>query len=103
MTPDTGLIKEIPILAFPFDVVNDVLTLPVVSSFATLTVLIGSAYSFDTASSEVINSCMLSSYFSIIAIFSRLELFFSFNPATTCSASSKVETYAFSSSPSATA
>ena len=96
MVPDMGLIKESPMLAFPFEVVKDVLTLPVFSVFATFVsltgVLDGSWYNFSTASSAFAISSNSSSYFSIIEIFSRLMLFFSFNPSITFSASSKLDT-----------
>ena len=57
----------------------------------------GCTYNFDIASSVETKSFNSTSYFSTIDIFSIFELFFSFNPLTTFSASSKLETYAFSS------
>ena len=51
----------------------------------------------DIASSDVTKSCMSVSYFSTIEICSIFVLFFSFRLFTTCSASSKFDTYSFSS------
>ena len=97
IVPDIGLIREIPMLALPEEVFNDVLTLPVAPYFfvpflATVITLAGSIYSLAIASSLVISSPLFCSYFSIILILSKLELFFSFNSFTICSASSKVAT-----------
>ena len=104
--PDTGFINDIPMLALAVDVVPAVFTLPelayfvvvCVFAFATVTAFFaGSTYSFDIASSDVTKSCMSVSYFSTIEICSIFVLFFSFKLFTTCSASSKFDTYSFSS------
>ena len=103
--PDTGLIKDIPKLAVPPEVFNEVLTVPdeaylvedVFLFFATTTGLGFSTYSFDIASSEDTKSFISVSYFSIIDMLSILELSFSFKPFITPSACSKLETYNFSS------
>ena len=98
IVPDTGLIKDIPKLAFPDDVVNCVFTLPldaylfdVVFFFATTTFGF-STYNFDIASSWASYSFFSTSYFSTIDILSILLLFFSFSQLTTASACSKLDT-----------
>ena len=107
IVPETGLIKAIPKLAFAEDVVPAVLTDPEAVYFdvpvdfvlvlAIAVLCAGCTYNFDIASSVETKSFNSTSYFSTIDIFSIFELFFSFNPLTTFSASSKLETYAFSS------
>ena len=74
IVPDTGLIKEIPKLAFPPDIFVDVFTFPELDVLtfafcATVTVFIGSTYNFETASSTETKSFKFVSYFSAIDIF----------------------------------
>ena len=103
IVPETGLISEIPKFAFPPDVVSFVLTVPVAlyilleDFFATFTTFGFSTYNLETASSVETNGFNSVSYFSTIDIPSIFELSFSFKVLTTFSASSKLETYSFSS------
>ena len=93
MVPDTGLIKLIPKETFFLEVLFPfiLLVVPVVATVTFGVSFTGSTYSFDTIVSFVSKVFNSFAYFSAIAKFSLLVLFFSFNSFTACSASSKVD------------